>query len=91
MPKKPKGRPRNPKPPEKAVIYVEVPPGLKEDMERLAAAHNRKLTGEVIQALQEYLAKHRAGPPAAGLPLPSGTLHPPAERRVPFAGPSGIP
>jgi hypothetical protein len=42
----------------KAVIYVEVPPALKGRMEELAAAHNRKLTGEVITALQEYIRRH---------------------------------
>jgi hypothetical protein len=51
---------KKPKPPEeKAVLYIEVPASLKAEMEELARQHNRKLTGEVIQALQEYARAHR--------------------------------
>jgi hypothetical protein len=49
--------------PEKAVIYLEVPPAVKTLMEGLAREHNRRLTGECIQALQEYLARHKLWPP----------------------------
>jgi hypothetical protein len=49
--------PRAVAPAPKVVIYVEVDPALKEQFERYAKLHNRKLTGEVTQALQEYLAK----------------------------------
>jgi hypothetical protein len=52
---------RSDEPETKAVIYLEVPPALKEDMDRLARLHNRRLTGECIQALQEYLARHQPG------------------------------
>jgi hypothetical protein len=53
QPKKGQGAPEP-----KAVIYVEAPVSLKERMEALAALHNRKLTGEVITALQEYIRRH---------------------------------
>jgi predicted transcriptional regulator len=42
----------------KSVIYLEVPTALKQRMEQLAEQHNRRLTGECIQALQEYVARH---------------------------------
>jgi hypothetical protein len=51
--------------PDRAVIYLEVPPVLKELMEGLAREHNRKLTGECIQAMQEYLARYNLWPPPA--------------------------
>jgi hypothetical protein len=44
----------------KVVLYVEVPPDVKAEMERLAELHNRRLAGEVTTALQEYIARHRA-------------------------------
>ena len=47
--------------PGKRTFYVELPPHqehLKADMEVLARLHNRKLTGEVITALQEYIRRH---------------------------------
>jgi hypothetical protein len=47
---------------EKVVIYVETPPYIKAQMEELASLHNRRLTGEVIQALQEYLEKYDRWP-----------------------------
>jgi hypothetical protein len=55
--------PKSNKPPDtkKAVIYVEVPLALKERMEGLAKDHERKLTGEVIVALREYVARHEEG------------------------------
>jgi hypothetical protein len=40
----------------KAVIYVEVDPAIKGAMERLATEHDRKLTGEVVVALKQYIA-----------------------------------
>jgi hypothetical protein len=51
---------------DKSVIYLEVPPQVKEIMERLAREHNRKLTGECIQALQDYMARYEAWPPKEG-------------------------
>jgi hypothetical protein len=54
-----KTKPSEPPPEEKAVLYIEAPASLKRDMELLARQHNRKLTGEVIQALQEYVRAHR--------------------------------
>jgi hypothetical protein len=61
--------PKKPKPAKaqaqaKPVIYVELAPHLeyiKTRLEGLARAHNRKLSGEVVQALQEYLARHPEG------------------------------
>jgi hypothetical protein len=50
-------------PVERAVIYLEVDPRLKALMERLAADHDRRLTGECVQALKEYLARHQLWPP----------------------------
>jgi hypothetical protein len=49
--------------PAKVVIYLEVDPYLKTQLERFAKLHNRKLTGECVTALQEYLAKLGAWPP----------------------------
>jgi hypothetical protein len=43
---------------ERAVIYLEAPLSLKEKMDIIARQHNRSLTGECIQALQEYAARH---------------------------------
>jgi hypothetical protein len=43
------------------VIYLELPSEKKElkaVMERLAGQHNRKLTGECIQALEDYARAH---------------------------------
>src|SRR5947209_5165449 len=54
-----------PPPPVVAVIYLEVDPEMKSLMERLAKRHNRRLTGECNQALQEYLAKHGSPWPPA--------------------------
>jgi hypothetical protein len=54
MPKKSK------KPGEKSVIYVEAPLWLKQRMEALAEKHERRLTGEVIVALKEYVAREEA-------------------------------
>lgn len=47
------------------VIYLELPEhlaALKSVMERLGRLHNRKLTGECLQALQEYAQRHGAWP-----------------------------
>jgi hypothetical protein len=54
-------------PEEKAVLYIEVPPWIKEAMEEIAAENDRKLTGEVIQALKAHLERHGRGP-AKGTP-----------------------
>jgi hypothetical protein len=45
------------------VIYAEVPAAMKAAMVALSRKHNRKLVGEVKQALEEYLRKHKAWPP----------------------------
>jgi hypothetical protein len=58
--KKRKKRPE----PEKAVLYVEVDARIKELMEETAREHNRHLTGEVVQALQDYLRNLKKWPPA---------------------------
>ena len=42
----------------KVALYVEVPPAVKTAIERLAEKHNRSTSGEVITALQEYIARH---------------------------------
>ena len=56
---KPKGRPKGPDADEKkAVLHVEIPAQLKADIEALAESNQRKITGEVILALREHLAKH---------------------------------
>lgn len=52
-----------PKDPTKAVIYAEVEKPLKAAVVRAAQVHNRKMVGEVIQALQEYLVRHGMWPP----------------------------
>ena len=44
----------------KVALYCEVPPKVKAEMERLAERHNRSLSGEVITALQEYIARQQA-------------------------------
>jgi hypothetical protein len=44
----------------KAVIYVEVDTVIKAAMEQLAAQHDRKLTGEVVVALKQYIAGQKA-------------------------------
>lgn len=41
----------------KAVLYIEVPQGLKEKIEALAERHHRKISGEVIHALEQYIAR----------------------------------
>ena len=41
-------------------MFTEVPPALKQEMERLADEHNRSLAGEVITALQRYVAQEAA-------------------------------
>jgi len=58
-----KGRASEPKPaPKPVVIYIELPPEkafLKAELERLGRRHNRKLTGECIQALEEYIESQK--------------------------------
>jgi hypothetical protein len=43
----------------KETLYIEIPGDLKKQMGTLATLHTRSLTGEVVVALQEYLAKHQ--------------------------------
>jgi hypothetical protein len=59
-----------PPPPEKAVLYVELDPVLKERLRRLAVLHERKITGECIVALRRYVEEQEK---AEGLsPLAEG-------------------
>jgi hypothetical protein len=44
----------------KVILFTEVMPEVKEEMERLAKLHDRSVTGEVVTALKEYIARHRA-------------------------------
>jgi hypothetical protein len=66
-------------PKRKVVIYVEVDPALKAAMEALAGRHERKLTGEVVVALRQYIASQASetDPPrdraAPGRSRPGGT------------------
>jgi hypothetical protein len=53
--------------PGKSVLYIEIPTPLKEQLQRLAREDERSLTGEVIFALREFVARH---PAAADLPRP---------------------
>ena len=51
----------------KVTLYCEVPPQVKKAMEGLAGEHNRSLSGEVITALQEYIARqHKAAQAGEG-------------------------
>jgi hypothetical protein len=43
----------------KVALYVEVPPKVKAAMEKLAEQHNRSVAGEVITALQAYIAQQQ--------------------------------
>jgi hypothetical protein len=45
---------------DKVALYVEIPPDLKAAIEKLADEHNRKLSGEVVTALQRYVAQEEA-------------------------------
>lgn len=50
---------------ERTVIYLDLPQHkvwLKEVLEGLGFRHNRNLTGECLQALEEYARKHNAAP-----------------------------
>lgn len=62
MAKKRPGRPKGVQAP-KSVLHIEVPPVLKELMEVLAVRNHRKLTGEVIVALEKHLAEAHLWPP----------------------------
>jgi hypothetical protein len=53
-----RGRPKGP---EKVTLYVEVPPEIKAEMERLAQVTRRSLTNEVIIALEQYIASKKGG------------------------------
>ena len=44
----------------KVAMYVEVPPDVKAAMDELARRHNRSMSGEVITALQQYIAREQA-------------------------------
>jgi len=48
--------PRRPRPGEWAVMYLEVPPELKEKMQVKADRNRRSLTAEAIVALESYTA-----------------------------------
>jgi hypothetical protein len=51
----------------KVALYCDVPAKVKTEMERLAERHNRSLAGEVITALQEYIARqHKAAQAGEG-------------------------
>ena len=63
MAKKPAGRPKNPDPPPKAVLHIEVPPELKAALQASATANHRKLTGEIIAVLEDYLRRAGLWPP----------------------------
>ena len=45
---------------DKVTLYAEVPPSVKADMEELAEQNNRSLAGEVVTALQRYIAQEKA-------------------------------
>ena len=60
QPKQKRGRGR-PRGPEKVVLYLEIPPDIKERMEAAAAKDRRSLTAEVTIALEEFLARHEEG------------------------------
>jgi hypothetical protein len=46
---------------ERVTLYIEgVPVSLKQQLQDIAEDHNRSLTGEVITALQVYVARERA-------------------------------
>jgi hypothetical protein len=58
-------------PSEGVVIYLQLPPNkakLKQVIEQLALDHNRKLTGECIQALEEWAKLHKVWPPVSTSP-----------------------
>lgn len=42
---------------DRAVVYAEVDPAIKADMESLAEQHDRSLAGEVTVALKRYIAE----------------------------------
>jgi hypothetical protein len=44
----------------KSVLYIEIPTPLKQKLQRLAEEDERSLTGEVIIALKEFVARHTA-------------------------------
>jgi predicted transcriptional regulator len=45
---------------DRVTMYVEVPPAIKAAMEKLAEEHHRSLAGEVITALEQYIAREKA-------------------------------
>lgn len=63
MAKRKPGRPKS-GPSVKAVLHIEVPPELKDAVERLAERNQRKITGEVIVALQKHLQDSGVWPPS---------------------------
>jgi hypothetical protein len=45
---------------DRVTLYIEgVPLSLKQQLQDIAGEHNRSLTGEVITALQVYVARHK--------------------------------
>jgi hypothetical protein len=51
----------------KSILYLEIATPLKRQLQLLAEADERSLTGEVVFALKEFVARH---PAAADLPKP---------------------
>ena len=41
----------------KVALYCDIPAKVKQEMEKLAERHNRSLAGEVVTALQQYIAR----------------------------------
>jgi predicted transcriptional regulator len=52
-----KKKPTRGGPPQKAVLYVEIDPDLKERLVRLADLRSRKITAEAVLALRRYVAE----------------------------------
>jgi hypothetical protein len=55
----PKKRPGPKAGPKRAPLFIEIPVEVRLEMERLAAAHARKLTAECVLAFQEYIKAHK--------------------------------
>ena len=56
------GRPKQPGP-DRVPLHIEVPPAVKQGLERLAERNFRKITAEAIIALQNHLAANGLWPP----------------------------
>jgi hypothetical protein len=59
------GKKKKKQPVVKEVLYLEVDPRLKRELERLAELHLRSVTGEATLALRRYVAEQNE---AEGLP-----------------------